>query len=208
MAYALEIVNITKLLMQVDYPTILDLGAFGGEDSLWMRDACNGLCRNILVEPDPRNAEECRKNVPSAIVVEAAIAAHTGVTRFYAATGRNQDTGSIRAPKLVSKFWPEITFAETTVKCWTLDDLMDDLNLYVWPSISDITLIWSDLQGAAREMIQCGRRTLARTRYLLIETDTQEYYEGQAMRDEMLALLPGWRVLLDVKENVLLERIC
>ena len=97
--------------------------------ALIARAACNGRCRNILVEPDPRNAEECRKNVPGATVIEAAIAAHTGVTRFYAATGRNQDTGSIRAPKLVSKFWPEITFADMTVQCWTLDDLTDNLGI-------------------------------------------------------------------------------
>ena len=68
-----------------------------------------------------------------------------------------------------------------------------------------VDFVWADIQGAEADMIRGGRATLARTRYLFTEYADEELYEGQATLSEILALLPGWRLVELWEEDVLLE---
>ncbi len=54
-------------------------------------------------------------------------------------------------------------------------------------------------------MIHGGGMTLANTRYLFIEAEQVELYEGQALRDELLSLLPQFKVIGEFDYNLLLE---
>src|ERR1700680_4893742 len=66
-------------------PIIVELGAYCGEDSEWMREACGQTpFLNVMVEPDHRNCEvirQYRRGVRT-VIVEAAIADYTGMTQF------------------------------------------------------------------------------------------------------------------------------
>jgi hypothetical protein len=50
-------------------------------------------------------------------------------------------------------------------------------------------------------MIAGATWALANTRYLLTECDRIEMYNGQATRDELLALLPGWQLIEEWPAN-------
>jgi hypothetical protein len=64
---------------------------------------------------------------------------------------------------------------------------------------------WADIQGAEGEMVRGGHDLLRRTRYLFTEYSDEELYEGQATLDELLALLPDYRVVELWPDDVLLE---
>ncbi len=75
----------------------------------------------------------------------------------------------------------------------------------VTEQIESVDLLWVDIQGAERDMIAGGQRTLKNTRYLFIEAEEQQFYEGQAVRPELLAMLPGWEVIGEFDYNLLLR---
>ena len=56
-------------------------------------------------------------------------------------------------------------------------------------------------------MVAGGQKTLERTRYLMVEADSCEMYEGQATRATVEQLLPGWEVLDEwpIDANVLFQ---
>jgi hypothetical protein len=54
-------------------------------------------------------------------------------------------------------------------------------------------------------MVRGGLETLRRTRYLYTEYSDGEMYEGQATLDQLMEMLPGFRVAELWDENVLLE---
>lgn len=198
-------------------PVILDLGAYHGEDSEWMRAACNYRhLVNVIVEADSRNIEVIRHRFPGETprilrceIVGGAIASFTGTTTFYAGfddrTGGISGSGSIRKPTEHLEVFPAITFPERmqeSVACWRLDDLMDQLHL----ASETVDVLWADLQGAERDMIAGGERTLKNTRYIFIEAEKQAFYEGQAPRPELLAMLPDFDVIAEFDYNLLLKR--
>ncbi len=205
-----EVAAITGILKKIEAPVIVELGAYHGEDSAWMRQVAPNYKLNVLVEPDSRNFSHVLRSVQGyaeVFPVMGAISNRTGRTIFY--TGLNQDqpagisaSGSIRNPTAHREIFPDITFPlnlRTHVACWTLDDLIKDLH------IDSVDLLWVDIQGAERDMIAGGQRTLRNTRYLFIEAEEQAFYEGQAVRPELLAMLPGWEVIGEFEYNLLLE---
>jgi len=67
--------------------------------------------------------------------------------------------------------------------------------------VSEVDLIWCDIQGAERLMIAGGQRTLSKTRWLLVEADAVEMYEGQAVRAQFDGLLPDFWAIDEWPEN-------
>ena len=63
------------------------------------------------------------------------------------------------------------------------------------PEVKTVDLLWADVQGAEVDLIEGGRETLARTSYLYTEYSNAELYAGQINLEEILARLPGWRVV-------------
>lgn len=200
---------IGDILKRIHSPIIVELGAYGGEDSEWMREAC-GQCHelNVIVEPDHRNMEIIRKHRRGerTVLVEAAIADYTGMINFHEAEdprsdGKRSGSGSIRSPRTHQALFPEISFTGPglPVPCWSLDHLASSLHLL------EISLLWVDIQGAERDMIAGGQMALSMTEFLFIEAEQTELYEGQALRDELLSLLPGFKVIQELDYNLLLE---
>ena len=188
----------------VERPTVVELGAYDGEDMIWIRNAYPDV-RYIMVEADPRHAEMIRKyrDMRGITLIEAAIAGHTGECAFHLADneiGYSKASSSIRRPKKHSEFFPWCTFDETIrVPCFSLSDLFSAQN------IERADLVWADLQGAECDMISGGSEALKRTRYLFAEADEHEMYEGQATRTELLDMLPDWELVGTYECNVLLR---
>ncbi len=197
---------ITAILRETADPVIVDLGAHRGEDSAWMREACVTQPRIVLVEPDGRNLEcirEATLDWPRCSVIAAAVADHTGRCPFHPC--QNQEghafgSGSIRQPTGHLKYFPWCKFPRVdTITCYSLDYIFHQLRL------GHIDVLWVDIQGAERDMIAGGREALAHTRYLFMEAEEVEFYEGQATRPELLAMLPSWAVVGTFEANVLLR---
>ena len=200
MASVLERELIIRLLSDTPLPVIVDLGAYIGDEFDWLRGIFD-MGHYVGVEADPRNVARFRDRHPGAIVIEAAVAALDGLVTFHQcdnAVGQGIGSGSIRPPKKHLEFFPWCKFEKTIqVQGYTLDTLCG--------SYPPIDLLWVDVQGAERDMIAGGTKTLARTRYMMIEAEEHEFYEGQAVRPDLLAMLPDWEVVQEFDFNVFLK---
>jgi FkbM family methyltransferase len=176
----------------------VELGSHDGSDTAWMAEL-PGVTIHAL-EPDPRNTQPPRPNVT---VHRAAVSDRDGVgTLLPSVKGWGREwtySSSIRPPKN-HLLWYPVTFGPgIEVPFVTLDTLHRQLGL------GAVDFIWADIQGAEREMLQGGRRTLRRTRYLYTEFSDAELYEGQPTLGEILELLPGFSVLELWPNDVLLR---
>jgi len=195
---------VLDIVSGIERPVVVELGAYDGEDMIWVREACPGV-RYYMVEADPRNAAMVRefRDMEGIIFIEAAIADHTGHCELNLCDNecnRARASSSIRRPKEHLDYFPWCTFDETiTVPCLSLDDLFHIFG------ITRADLLWADLQGAERDMIKGGAEALKRTRYLFTEADENEMYEGQATRWDLLRSLPDWEMVATFDYNVLLK---
>lgn len=205
-----ELVWCREILAARQHPVVFELGAHHGTDSSELYDACHpfpGLY--LAIEADARNMpnltlhmKDRRNNVH---LIQAAIAAADGVVDLHLAGGpEGTGSSSIRRPTKHLETWPHIPF-NTTVEASAIT--LDTLAAQYYPA-GEIDLIWCDIQGAERDMIAGGQKTLTRTRWLLAEADREEYYEGQALRDELPGLLPGFELVAEWPDhaNLLFKR--
>ena len=170
----------------------LELGAHVGTDTIKLA-AFPGVTIHAF-EPDPDNDIPPLSNV---VFNRAAIAAHDGEVQFRRSEWLEQSalgdapwtcSGSIHEPTGHLSAYPAITFGDLiTVKAVTLDTYTRE--------VARIDFIWADVQGAERDMILGGLEALKRTRYLYTEYCDTPLYEGQPSLTEIMALLPGWRIL-------------
>jgi hypothetical protein len=130
-----------------------------------------------------------------------AIADHTGKTDFWVCyTPAGRGSGSVHRPTGHMVRTPDYVFQKTeNIPCFTLDHIFERVGL------DHIDMLWVDIQGAERDMIAGGHYALTRTRYLFIEAEESEQYEGQAVRPELLGLLPAWTVIESFDFNLLLR---
>lgn len=181
---------------------ILEIGAADGLDTAqFLTLFKDPEFRIIAIEPDSRNTSRFKKKItdPRATLVEAAISDTDGNSIFYLSS--TQYSSSLKTPNLVElqKYWPEMTFEETTsVKTWSLDSLADDLDLSV------IDFIWADVQGAEDLLISGGGQTLQRTRFFYTEYGGRNLYTHDVDLNRLLSLLgPQWLLLYDYKTDAL-----
>jgi len=204
MSNPIEQKAIGEILRGIEHPVIVELGAHCGEDATWIMPLCRERPTYVMVEPDINNCLTIRHEHPEMPIVAAAISDHDGHGDFFTAINhkaKNRASGSIKHPTGHLEHFPEVEFhAPVTVAYMTLDTLA------VRQDLSRIDLLWVDIQGAERDMIAGGQRTLARTRYMMIEAEPEvELYEGQALKPELIALLPGWEVIEDFGYNLLMR---
>ncbi len=206
MATDVEKSAIRRIMAQIASPCIVELGARTGEDEHWLRSACGEDPHYIMVEPDPWNAQKILDN-PRGIdqnrkLIIGAVTNYDGGAEFYLSYNPDgsRTSGSIRRPTGHLKVHPMTVFdcMATKVPCWRLDTIFKK----DW--LSKIDLLWTDVQGAEANMIDGGRQALERTRYLFMEVENQELYAGQALRPHLLGMLPGWNLIEDFGQNVLL----
>ena len=168
--------------------TIIELGANVGTDTVRLA-ALPGATVHAL-EPDPRNSVPPRDSI---VFTRAAIAAIDGEAPFHLSNVAGKQwtcSSSLYEPTGHLTAYPAVKFDEqVTVKTVTLDTYAREHDLGV------VDFIWADTQGGEADMIRGGRETLKRTRYLYTEYCEPALYAGQASLAELLAMLPGWRVV-------------
>ena len=195
---------IIPLLRQAEHPRFMDLGAHVGGDSEWM---CGALgereFQGIAVEADPQNYASLKNRKLPIRTCFGAVSSYTGVCDFWVCehppAGRG--SGSIRRPTgHLMRGGEPYTFRKIQIPCITLDDL------FQLSGFDHLDLLWVDIQGGERDMIAAGQETLKRSRYLFIESEyAEELYEGQAMREELLSMLPDWKVIESFDFNLLMR---
>jgi FkbM family methyltransferase len=190
--------------------TVLEIGANNGSDTNRLLEAFP-RAQVYAFEPDPRAIAKFKHNVdsPRARLFECAIGATDGSAIFHTSNsevpeapelGGWDQSGSLRVPKSHLEIWPWVKFEEQiTVPVMALDSFYRQQRLDV------IDLIWADTQGAEGDLVTGGRLALSRTRYLYTEYSNDEWYEGQVSLDQLLALLPDFRLLRRFSTDVLLE---
>ena len=194
-------------ILQSVNPCVVNLGAYCGEDEHIFRSLAHPAdLLHIMVEPDPKNIAiiETKPFDQNRRLIRGAIAAESGMREFrfsYDSRDGARGSGSICRPTGHLKHFPTIAFSDPKlVRCYTLDELFLDQQL------SKIDLLWVDIQGAEREMIQGGKWTLLFTRYLFIEAEEVQMYEGQALKPELIELLgKNWTLVQDFGYNLLLR---
>ena len=219
MAIQPEIDAIRRILAPIHNPVVLECGAECGSDMFMFEEAAGKPFQHILVEPDPRNAQHILDNCgPSKYagrtprplgqmrrLILGAVSDVSGFQPFHFsenAENGNHASGSLLEPTGHLKAFPEISFPSSGyVMCYTLDEIFER----EW--LKRVDLLWSDVQGAEAGMIRGGPKTLAHTRYLFMEVEGVELYRGEALRDDLIAMLPGWKLIGDFGCNILMENL-
>jgi len=154
----------------------------------------------------------------------------SGVADLYLSGGETPGCGgrvhtessSLNAPTKHLEAHPWCTFEQTaTVRTVRVDDLLTwirDLGVAVRGRFgtaapvdgvgsgvaNEVDLMWVDVQGAQRKVLEGAKRTLERTRCLYIECHAEPLYEDEPTREELVRMLPGWEVIALWPEDLLL----
>ncbi len=208
--YGAEIEKIRlKELIKKDNPIILEIGANRGTDTEEFLSIFPNA-KLYLFEPDPRMIKvlqkKFRKN-KKIILEKIALSNVSGKAKFYlseSSTGvGGKDSSSLKEPKKHLEVYPEIKFdRKIFVKTETLDKWAKN------EKINLIDFIWADVQGAEKELILGGSKTLNdRTRYFYTEFYNQELYKGQINLKQIKGLLPNFKLVGIWGNNVLFKNI-
>ncbi|MBR9701522.1 FkbM family methyltransferase [Candidatus Pacearchaeota archaeon] len=196
-----------KNLLKKNNPVILEIGANTGVDTKEFLDEFRRI-KIFCFEPDERAIKRFKKRVKDkrCELFEIAISSKNGQTTFYVSDGKGPKKGwnlssSIKKPKNHLKLNPDITFdKKMIVKTKRLDTWAKE------NKIGRIDFIWADVQGAERELIKGGIKTLNnKTKYFYTEFSNDELYEGQPTLDEICQLLPNFKIIEIFGDDVLLK---
>ena len=191
---------IISILKDVKFPVIVEAGACHGEDSQMLTYAAtySENIIHIMIEPDPENCKVIRQtglSIPGRRLIEGAVAEYSGFRKFNRAieikTGY-RFCGSLLEPR--KDAFRQMNFDEVIeVQCYTLDEIFQQQGL------THIDLLWADVQGGERGMLEGGEAALSKTRYLFMEVVKEEQYVGEALKDELVSLLEqrGWSIVID-----------
>ena len=186
--------EIRELLRHIKHPRILEIGAHDGQDTARFLDTIAD-CQVIAFEPDNAAAKAFRARLAGhqrVVLHELALGNLDGPVQWYTSSN-NHMSSSMRRPTEHLKRYPNIKFGEpTTVQCAKLDNFND---------IFDFA--WIDCQGAQRDVIAGGRRTLDATKYIYIEIHNYPLYDGETTFAELCSLLPKHTMIAKYGENVL-----
>lgn len=197
---------------------IIEVGANTGTDSLRMLDAFTEASL-ICFEPDPRALRAWRRSVksPRAELREIAVSNCVGFVEFNQSGGLPPGTdpadfpdgwhlsGSILPPKNHTSVHSWSTFdMKLRVPCETLDYALQGIDFEDVDGLP-IGLIWADVQGAERELIEGAQEVLKKTKFLYTEFSNDELYEGQVSLRSLLRMLPDFRVERIWTNDVLLK---
>jgi FkbM family methyltransferase len=193
---------------------ILEVGAHIGTDTIKL-SRYTETGRLICFEPDSRNIVDLRKleNTVKFEIVDRAVVNTVGEVTFYQSFGQKPgiareitDLSSTKTPKAVGKKNPWARFVATKVQGITLDYYCD-LN-----NITEVDLIWADVQGGELDLVHGARHILQNTKLFYFECmkNCLGLYEGQPSFGQILNALPQknrWIVEFSNNTDVLLRRV-
>ncbi len=195
-------------------PCILEVGAHIGTDTVILSNFVN-KGKLICFEPDPRNIKNLRKlqKKINFELVDKAIGTEVGKVIFYQSFGKKSgvareitDLSSMKLPMKVREKHPWVKFVITLIQATTLDDYCA-LN-----DISEIDLIWADIQGGELDLVLGAQKTLQNTRLFYFECimNSVKLYSGKPTYEQILEAMPHdckWSLELSSGTDVLLKRL-
>jgi len=196
-----------KSLIKIESPIILEIGSNDGRDSQEFLNEFKNI-KLYCFEPDPRQIKRFKDRIEDSRckLYKIAISNKEGIIDFYLSESIDpnttaEDSSSIKKPKKHLRRFPWIKFQKKIqVKTMPLDSWAKK------KKINKIDFIWADVQGAEKELIEGGLKTLnEKTRYFYTEFYNEELYEGQINLKDILKKLPNFRILNIYGDNVLLE---
>ena len=199
--------EILKKILKKNDPLILEIGCNDGTDSQEFLNEFKQI-KLYCFEPDPRQIKKFEERIKDSRckLYKIAISNKEGVTDFYLSESINpnttaEDSSSIKKPKKHLRRFPWIKFQKKIqVKTRSLDRWVKK------EKINKIDFIWADIQGAEKELIDGGLKTLnEKTRYFYTEFYNEELYEGQINLKTLLKKLPNFKIINIYGDNVLLE---
>lgn len=166
--------------------------------------------RFLAVEPDPRNLDLMRREgiPPGVELAECAIGSCDGPGTLLlsdsdekkAFGGMWSVSSSLRRPARHLQAYPWVKFERhAPVQVRSLDSLCRERG------IDGFDILWVDIQGSERDLVEGGAATLDRTKYLFIEAEKEEMYAGQWTRAQLLEAMPRWAVVGEWTYDVLLR---
>ncbi len=212
----MHIVETLKSIVGGENPVVLEIGCCEGKDSKTFLQVFEKI-QLYCFEADPRNVDLFKRYVGDDArcrLFSTAISNKDGEITFFQSFGprdqhlpgigtvARQASGSVRKPKEHLKAHPWCTFNEgLTVPSTTLDTWCKQHGL------NGIDLVWADVNGAERDMIEGAQEAFKFTRYLYTEFGPKgrEIYEGGIDQDTILDLLPDFERVLVNNNNVLLR---
>lgn len=206
-----------QIINPVESPVIFEFGTCDGQHTNIMCSVLKQMNKKFkyhAFEGDPRIIPNFWKNNANHAMEiklnQAAIGNTDGEVIFNLSGGVESRPGhfkqafygssSIKKPKKTNEYWPDMTFEESKVRCYKFDTYYNEVN----PGLIDF--IWSDIQGAEKELIEGGQEALSKTRYLYTEYNQGDSYEGEISLSEIIEILPGtWSIVEDYGHDVLLK---
>jgi len=197
-------------------PIILDIGAYDGGEieeifECWSKAKVFAfeIDKEAIIKFRTKWSKEIEKG--QVVLVEKAVCEELGTTQFFPSLERLDNkygygvrwamSGSINKPKKHLDKWA-ITFGEplevqsTRLDEWCLENL----------GTKTIDLIYADVNGGERELIEGGLDTLQnRTRLFYTEYFDEEIYEGQPSKDWILSRLTNFELAEIIGHNMLLQ---
>ena len=188
-----------KSLIKNDAPSIIEIGAHYGEDSLRLAHTFPQAQIHCF-EPDPRNISIFKKHVsnPNIHLYETALSNEDGEAVFYL----SYQPSSEAPPKydwIDPSDYKELQLnnsgASSLKKGYqhNLDSVatVPSLRFDTWHKdnpIKEIDFAWIDVQGAEREVIEGMGEKIKTIKYIWMEYG-EMFYDGAMSRDETVSLL-------------------
>jgi len=164
-------------------PVILEAGSFDGEDTVYVSKFWP-QATIYSFEPVPKiykNFCKRTRNISRIKGFNIALGDSCGKKSFYVSCDVNSpdvpsQSSSLLAPKEHLDYAPHIAFNEIIeVDCLTIDEWAHQNN------ISNIDLMWLDMQGNELETLQASPDMLKSVKAIITEVEFVEAYEGQSL---------------------------
>ena len=184
-----------KRLLNKEDPIILELGSCIGNDTIRFLKRFKKI-KIYSFEPDPRSISIFKNRIKDkrSVLIEAAVSNKDGTVTLNLSSGwptsanplNKEWLGSSSIKKSIShsKDWPWLKFEKKMeVKSVRLDTWIKENN------ITSIDFIWSDIQGAEKDMLEGAVETLKITKYLYTEYGATSSYPEALNRSQTIELL-------------------
>lgn len=192
--------KLNNILPQIINPVVIEVGAHIGTDTTRIARLLQQPFTYLAIEPDNRNFENLQKVCDryDITLIPAAIGNKNGLVNFWQSTTKS-DFNSLKKPIRNANRPKGTEFESVRVQSFTLDKLAE---LY---QLSQVDLLWMDVQGAELEVIEGARGILEKTHYLYTECQEGRYVGQPGFAKIMMAFDGVWEIVYNDPANVLLR---
>jgi FkbM family methyltransferase len=175
-----------KLTRYVNPKRVLDIGAHVGNFTTTLNRLTPG-CEFIMVEANPNCEEYLVKTTHPYEII--ALSNQQGKAQLYVEKTNSIGTGA--------SLYRENTEWYGDGKYETVEVELDTLDNRSYFSDELIDLVKLDVQGAEFDILNGGRKTIKRSKYVLIETSLLEYNQGAPLIDQIVGKMKEYEFVIE-----------